>query len=45
VLRGNILAAQGNSSEALKAYTQALALDPANTNALKGKSACQHETR
>jgi hypothetical protein len=45
VLRGNILAAQGNSSEALKAYTQALALDPANTNALKGKSACQDATR
>lgn len=36
-LLGQILAAQGKHGEALKAFEDALKLDPSNTNALEGK--------
>lgn len=39
ILIGQILAEQGNRAEALKAFEQALKLDPANTNALAGAKA------
>ncbi|NOY82031.1 MAG: tetratricopeptide repeat protein [Kiritimatiellaeota bacterium] len=41
VLLGQILAAQGNNSDAIKAFDQALALDPTNVAALEGKKACE----
>ena len=40
-LRGQILAAQGNKTEALAAFEAALKLDPENATALQGKRACQ----
>ncbi len=43
-LLGQILAAQGNRAEALKAFEQALKLDPANAAALEGRKACQPKT-
>lgn len=40
-MRGEILVAQGNCSEAVPAFDQALKLDPQNTRALQGIKSCQ----
>ncbi|HLP78017.1 MAG TPA: tetratricopeptide repeat protein, partial [Candidatus Paceibacterota bacterium] len=44
-LHGRILAAQGNPTEALKAFEQALKLDPADTGALEGRKKCQEQIK
>ena len=41
VVLGQILAAQGNQAEALKAFEAALKLDPENAAALQGQKGCQ----
>ncbi len=45
VLLGRIRAAQGNHAEALKAFEQALKLDPASTDAIEGHKASQEKVR